>query len=257
MRIERLRLSNYRGFAELDLEFPKHGTTVLVGNNGAGKTSILDAIGCLLQQISFSMPQWEGATGEPLTRSDLRVGAHDCKIELSTTRSGSGTLRWVAAFPSPGKVTDAQDEAFARDAAAFFGPSHQAPFLIYFSVDRVFRGELSPWLLPDIEDAAKTLHVRTPISTEYWHFVRWFFDRENLENELIRDNPSFRDPNSARSARRSSAFARASVIFVFVERESRRTPHAPNPRRNSSLTSSSMAARSSSSSINSRTASGA
>ena len=205
MRIERLRLSNYRGFAELDLKFPKHGTTVLVGNNGAGKTSILDAIGTLLQHVSLNMPQWEGATGERLTRSDVRVGGSDCSIELSATVSTAESaplhLRWGVTLPDSKQTPDAQDKAFAREAAAFFGPPNQSPFLIHFSVERNFRGELSPWLLPHVEEA-KAKNAGPPISTEYLHFVRWFFDRENLENELIREYPNFRDPelNAVRSA---------------------------------------------------------
>jgi len=206
MRIERLRLSNFRGFAELDLEFPKQGTTVLVGNNGAGKTSVLDAIGCLLQEVSSSMQEWDAATGEPLTTSDIRMGAKDCSIELSATRSTADSaplhLRWEATLPTSKRTDNTQGHRSSQDAADFFGPPHHPPFVIYFSVERVFHGELSPWLLPNIEDATKALNARNPISTEYLHFVRWFFDRENLENELIRDDPSFRDPelSAVRSA---------------------------------------------------------
>lgn len=43
MWIERISFENYRGFAELDLEF-KSGFNVIVGRNGSGKTSILKGL---------------------------------------------------------------------------------------------------------------------------------------------------------------------------------------------------------------------
>ncbi len=194
MRIERLRLSNFRGFEELDLEFPKHGTTVLVGNNGAGKTSILEAIGVLLQQFA-STQDWSGRIGERLTYGDVNLGATECHLELTATigdvKDGSYLSTWQAVFP------DTDGEASARVLARVAPASHKtsAPpafFLLNFSVERVFHGELSRWLSSDTDGEIE--RPASPTSIEYSEFVRWFFDRENLENEQIREQPSFRDP---------------------------------------------------------------
>lgn len=43
MVLQRLQLTNFRGFESLDLTFERD-LTVLVGVNGCGKTSILDAL---------------------------------------------------------------------------------------------------------------------------------------------------------------------------------------------------------------------
>lgn len=50
MHIERLHLKNFRGFEEysLDLEYP---ITLLVGDNGRGKTSLIDAVTILLSDL--------------------------------------------------------------------------------------------------------------------------------------------------------------------------------------------------------------
>ena len=43
MRIDKLSLTNFRGFPEMNLDFqPKFN--LLVGENGSGKTSVLDAL---------------------------------------------------------------------------------------------------------------------------------------------------------------------------------------------------------------------
>ena len=48
MQIERLRLKNFRCYDELDIAFePK--LTVIVGENGKGKTAIFDALAIALE----------------------------------------------------------------------------------------------------------------------------------------------------------------------------------------------------------------
>ena len=43
MRIEKIRLENFRCFEELEVAF-REDYTILVGVNGAGKSSILEAV---------------------------------------------------------------------------------------------------------------------------------------------------------------------------------------------------------------------
>jgi hypothetical protein len=51
MRIERLQLRDFRGFRELDLRFPADGPAVLIGANGAGKSSVLDCASMFLSHF--------------------------------------------------------------------------------------------------------------------------------------------------------------------------------------------------------------
>jgi putative ATP-dependent endonuclease of OLD family len=44
MKISRLRVENFRGIRELELDFDS--TTILIGENNSGKTSVLDAPLC-------------------------------------------------------------------------------------------------------------------------------------------------------------------------------------------------------------------
>ncbi len=52
MRLNHLSLTNFRNFARLDLDLP-HGPLLLVGANGQGKTSLLEAIYYLATFTSF------------------------------------------------------------------------------------------------------------------------------------------------------------------------------------------------------------
>lgn len=62
MRLHKLSLTNFRGFASLELPLDPE-LTVLVGVNGAGKTSILDAIAKMLS--SFVNPGLSGSFKHP------------------------------------------------------------------------------------------------------------------------------------------------------------------------------------------------
>ena len=92
MRLRRLALTDFRGFAELDLEFPESAqTTALVGINGAGKTSILDAIARALSWLSPGTLRTEGfddrniRNGQTASRvgvkADIVVGSWSEAIE--------------------------------------------------------------------------------------------------------------------------------------------------------------------------------
>ena len=53
MRIKKLHLQNFRGFENLEMTFSETSNlVVLIGKNGSGKSSVLDAIKCALGQIA-------------------------------------------------------------------------------------------------------------------------------------------------------------------------------------------------------------
>ena len=49
MKLHRLVLTNYRGIAHRDIEFPDHGVVVVCGANEIGKTSMIEALDLLLE----------------------------------------------------------------------------------------------------------------------------------------------------------------------------------------------------------------
>lgn len=69
LRIDKLRLENYRCFDAIDISFDRK-LTVLVADNGAGKTSILDAIAVAFGPYIGAFDEAAGAHFQP---SDIRL----------------------------------------------------------------------------------------------------------------------------------------------------------------------------------------
>lgn len=78
MQIDRLECDNFRLFKKLELPLGRR-LTLLVGENGAGKTSVLDALSIGLGQFFTSLPK---VTGNAIKQTDLRQ--HNNKAESYT-----------------------------------------------------------------------------------------------------------------------------------------------------------------------------
>ena len=83
MRIDRLELHNFKKFASLDLELhPRF--TLLIGENGAGKTSVLDALAVALGVWLVEPPD--------STLMNSRRGIYPTEIRLVSSRNGDREL---------------------------------------------------------------------------------------------------------------------------------------------------------------------
>ncbi|WP_431019095.1 AAA family ATPase [Burkholderia cepacia] len=83
MKLDRLILQNFRSHQHLDLTFEPN-VTVLVGDNGEGKTSVLDAISQVFGRFLSKLP---GIKGIALSEADLRI--------VSNNRSAPGFRAWL------------------------------------------------------------------------------------------------------------------------------------------------------------------
>ena len=83
MYLEQLNLGNYRNYVEAEFNPAPEGITLLAGDNGAGKTNILEAIGYAAMLRSF-----RGAPGGALVRS----GQDQAVVRARANREGRNVL---------------------------------------------------------------------------------------------------------------------------------------------------------------------
>lgn len=120
MRLERLRIENFRRFKEVDLELPD-GVTALVGRNGAGKSTLLEAVAWCLYGASRTEKELIrrrgcGPSDDVRVVVEFRFGGASYQV----TRELLGKPQsHVASVVADGKTVVAPGAASAKEAAAY------------------------------------------------------------------------------------------------------------------------------------------
>ena len=188
MKLGELKLRGFRHFRQVDIEFGKR-LTVFVGINGAGKTSVVDALAILLSRLIGRIRSTRGA-GRFFTESDIRKGMRETvnslEIEFDgkpvswrTTKARRGRRRQTITNLSAIKdiVEQVYDDLDENENASI-------PMAVFYGVNRA---------VLDVPLRIRTRHVFDQLAAydqaldggrnDFRRFFEWFRGREDLENE--------------------------------------------------------------------------
>jgi predicted ATP-binding protein involved in virulence len=106
MKIKKLHLQNFRLFSEISIEFDD-SLTVIIGENGAGKTSVLDAIAIAFGRLLTKLPNIKGLSFKD---TDIKTSGHHIQAPFTyywihTTDFSDNPIKW-----SHGKRRDSSKE---------------------------------------------------------------------------------------------------------------------------------------------------
>lgn len=193
MYIHKLTLERFRGAHALPLELDDK-LNVFVGMNGSGKSSILDATAILLSWLVNRLKH-TGASGRPITESDIKNGESSANLEITIHEAGS-YFSWNIAKARKGyskrDIVSALIPASeaARRMQTGISESHgqvNLPLFAYYPVNRAvldiplrIREKHSFDLLSAYDDSLTS-------GANFRTFFEWFREREDLENEARRD----------------------------------------------------------------------
>jgi len=245
MRIDKLKLHNFRGFEELEINFPEgeEGLTVLVGENGSGKTSILKAISLFFRVFinglyssgeletidkpdnislntsqlksnirkgeKFFTNQIEFSVLETVFQSTIEIQELSSKIRLEPPIN-----RIIGEFPYD-KLSDQFKSEYGKDGYIALKKIRdtirkQPKIITYYNVDRFVADE------PSLK--AKDITLISPIDAftnsfsakiSFNDFFEWFRNTEDYENELIINKDD-------RTIRLPSLEAIRSAVLIFL-----------------------------------------
>ncbi|KHD07638.1 ATP-binding protein [Candidatus Thiomargarita nelsonii] len=188
MKIKKLQLENFTQFTELKVEFPRD-VTVFIGNNGAGKTSLLRALAILLTWLIARIEREKG-NGSPILDSDIENDAKYSKITLEVCESDNRLFQWTLVKQRKGFKSEQSSELknVTRLADSYRNRLTQddnssLPLIAYYPVERV---------VLDIPLKIKKHHSFDQLDgydnaltqgVDFRRFFEWFREREDAENE--------------------------------------------------------------------------
>ena len=191
MRLQHLRCENYRGFERADLAFSPT-VTVLVGVNGAGKTSMLDAVAVLLSYLVTGIRTGRSA-GKRLREEDIRVEASSASIALDADFGDGITRSWEVNATRAGHRGPREsslrglDEPVAAAQSSIERDAPELPLAVYFPTNRNAL---------EIPDRIRQRHDFKPINAfdgaldagerNFRTFFEWFREEEDRENQELR-----------------------------------------------------------------------
>jgi len=201
MKIKKLSLSNYRGAKSLDLELNKT-INVFLGINGAGKSTVLDAVAIMLSWVVSRLKQ-SRASGRPITENDVTNGTPVSSIELSCF-DGEQKVSWklLKRRKSYMKVKKKSDLSALSNYTKQMQlkieeqeENFNLPLFVYYPVNRsvldipirIRKNHRFNLFAAYDEALTSGANFRT--------FFEWFREREDLENENRKYKNAFIKPD--------------------------------------------------------------
>lgn len=163
MRIDRLKIRNFRGFAERSFRF-KPSFNVLIGDNGSGKTALLDALAVAAGGLFVDLTSVAAGTVQRTIRpEDVRVVRYatasmpviEPQVPVEVIAEGAiigweraqsePTIRWTRSLDGIGRRTSSRDAAEIRLVSKLMQRRVSAnapetlPLVSYYGTGRVWR----------------------------------------------------------------------------------------------------------------------
>ncbi|MFC4995655.1 AAA family ATPase [Rubritalea tangerina] len=191
MQIDSIELTNFAGFKSLEIDFNyKHDdTTVIIGNNGSGKTSIIEGVVTSLSWLTARILREEGK-GSPIDELKIHNGESTATTAISVGYN-STQFKWQIAKTRKGRKAQSSTELanateLAKNLRASLSETPDTanlPLIAYYSTERV---------VVEVPLKIRTKHTFGQVDgydqalsagVDFRRFFEWFREREDAENE--------------------------------------------------------------------------
>lgn len=195
MKIRHLTIENFRAIEKLDIDC-SNSVNAFIGDNGAGKSSVLDAVILLYSWLNAKIASSKGR-GRIIRKDDVRNDAKYCFLSVEMEHKGLiarwSLLKGDAPLDEIDRRTDMKQlDTFAQHILEF---DEDVRYL--FSVYGVNRNISSVFVNNRIFDKTEDHYhnIRNNSSNTSWKpFFNWYYERENEENRMkVRFNAQYHD----------------------------------------------------------------
>jgi len=212
MRIDSLRLQNFRGFQDLEIKFPNdpdservNNAVVFIGINGAGKSSVLDALAILLSRFAAKLTDTDPRSGAfPFTEDDFNFKANTFALEVTLTDTDENRMNFFFEVSrsdgnSRGIKGDTDYIKHLKEKLVD-NQNLSLPILVYYRTNRFiseqakdYQTKTKAFDFPQLYMYKGAFFKRF---SSFDDFVIWFTAEEDLENQIIsREDRGYVNPN--------------------------------------------------------------
>jgi predicted ATP-binding protein involved in virulence len=231
MKLKSIELVNFRGVERMHLDITER-TTALVGVNGVGKSTVLDALAIALSHLTWRI-SGQPLKARPIAIDDIRIGADFARISIGielrreNVRWSVAANRRKGAYADPRRRSDleALNSAVARLQQEWSHVEedrqdpYDLPLAVYYDVNRAVL-DIPMRVREQMRNIPREAYADALDhgGADFKRFFIWFRNREDYENERRRDRSEFRD--------RALQAVRAAIesFTGFSELRIRRTP---------------------------------
>lgn len=190
MKISKLEIHNFRGIKSMSLDFSEHPTTILIGINGAGKSSVLNAISLLMSWIIARLRS-ETSNGRPISDNDITLGEDEAVIEI-TAKCEDTPVSWSLAKTKVGRKKQSSSNLVGIKAivdsiqSRLQNPKmHSIPVIVYYPVHRaVVDIPLRIRNKHKFDEQLVAYEEALTSAANFRVFFEWYRAQEDLENEV-------------------------------------------------------------------------
>ncbi len=198
MKVKQLQLQNYGRFDNLTIQFAPNGetkgnVTIIVGNNGAGKSQILQALAIALSQFVSSISKNIIKNNVPeIEKKSILNGKNESEISVTVSNFSNETSWKVYASKNNSIGANFYEIPFFNNLIERYKQilndpidSIRLPLIVLYPVERAILGD-SEAIISHFNDSPLSGYINAfeGISIQFSRFLQWFRDNEDLENEI-------------------------------------------------------------------------
>ncbi len=202
MKIQKIEIHDFRGLSDVTIDNLDKNLNLLMGVNGAGKSSVLDAIALLLQPFTSRLTKKTGF-GSTIKTTDIKKRSRrGCTLEI--TLLDENHTHWSKHRTKSMENEEKSDYSMLIDYTKPMRISLDnyekinIPVIAHYGVNRAVTGMMLP---PRSKSYVRDEEGQpTDAYTNWWNqgaiyrdFLLWFKEEEAAENRIRIEYPEYRD----------------------------------------------------------------
>lgn len=178
MQLTKLTLINFRAFSHAEFDF-QPGMNLLVGINGAGKSSVLDSLRKLL---SYSLPSFTQFDDKPIILTDDDIQKHETFLDLRLNLHVSNIPITCELRKTKSRTPKISIKPNKPSILNYLKKSERQAFVVYFSTNRSFPNQNKTPLA--VTAFNKALDSRTLNIQDFTEWL-WALQVQSLEDKNV------------------------------------------------------------------------